>query len=114
MFVSQIFVDGDSHKSYIVAIIVIDEAHCNNWAKAEGVEGDLLQSEVLKKAIFADFESRHHAAKLNSLEKIKKIALTKEAFTVENGLLTPSLKLMRHAAKKHFKTQIDQMYAEDN
>lgn len=106
------FVEGDSLKTYVVAIIVINETHCNNWAKAEGIEGDLTKSEALKKAIFEDFERRHSEAKFNSLEWIKKIYLTWEAFTIENGLLTPSHKLMRHVARKHFKAQVDQMYAE--
>lgn len=50
LFVSQIFIDGDSHKSYIVGIVVIDEAHCANWAKAQGLDpNDLIHNEVLKR-----------------------------------------------------------------
>ena len=49
---------------------------------------------------------------LTSLEKIRKIHLTAEPFTVENDIITPTFKIKRNVAKKVFQTQIDQMYAE--
>ena len=76
LYIAQIFIDGDSHKTYIVAIVVIDEVHCSNWAKANGVDpNSLLTSEELHSAIAKDFEERHKIAGFNSLEKIKKFRL---------------------------------------
>jgi long-chain acyl-CoA synthetase len=36
--------------------------------------------------------------------------LTKEAFSVENNILTPTFKLKRHVAREFFKVQIEAMY----
>jgi len=48
--------------------------------------------------------------KLSGLEKPKEITLTKEMFSVENNLLTPTFKLKRHVAREFFKPQIEAMY----
>jgi len=51
--------------------------------------------------------------KLLANEKPKFIHLTKEPFSVENGLVTPTLKLKRNVAKEYFGAQIDKMYEEN-
>lgn len=48
--------------------------------------------------------------KLSGLEKPKDIHLTKEAFSVENNILTPTFKLKRNVARDYFKKEIDAMY----
>lgn len=115
-FIAQIFVDGDSTKHYIVAIIVPDDDYCKIWASQKGIhlEGDdLYKSKEFNDALKEDLEQRAHQAQLNSLEKIMKYHITKTAFTVENNMLTPSMKLVRHAAKKAFKQDVNRMYSEE-
>ena len=51
---------------------------------------------------------------LNSLERIKAVYLTPEAFTVENDIITPTFKIKRNIAKKVFAEKITQLYAETN
>jgi long-chain acyl-CoA synthetase len=41
---------------------------------------------------------------------VKRIYVSPEDFSVENGLLTPTLKLKRNVAAKHFAAQINDMY----
>lgn len=48
--------------------------------------------------------------KLNSLEQVKNIYCTADAFSASNGLLTPSMKNKRPELRKYFKDQIDAMY----
>jgi long-chain acyl-CoA synthetase len=43
-------------------------------------------------------------------EIIKKIFLFKDEFTIENDLVTPTLKVKRHNAKKFFEKEIEDMY----
>jgi long-chain acyl-CoA synthetase len=52
------------------------------------------------------------ANKFNSLEKIKKVYLHPEVFTIESDLLTPSMKLKRGVAAKVFKEQIKLLYGQ--
>jgi len=49
--------------------------------------------------------------KLNSLEKPKQITLHQEAWTVENGILTPTMKVKRNVVKKMWEADINAMYA---
>jgi long-chain acyl-CoA synthetase len=48
--------------------------------------------------------------KLQGFEKIKGIILATDPFTVENDLLTPTLKLKRSEAVKAFRKEIDSLY----
>ena len=52
--------------------------------------------------------------KLQGFEKIKNIYLALEPFTVENELLTPTLKLKRPEAAKAFREKIDELYKQIN
>ena len=115
LFIAQIFVTGDSTKNFVVAIIVLDHDCLKMWAAKQGVtkEGaDLIESDELSEAIHKDLNDRAGKAKLNSLEKIKKFHITTHTFTVDNGLLTPSMKLVRHHAKKMFKNEVEKLYEE--
>lgn len=47
---------------------------------------------------------------LNGLEKPKGIKLLKDPFSIENGLLTPTMKFKRNVAKKQFNEDIIQLY----
>ncbi|CAI2361326.1 unnamed protein product [Moneuplotes crassus] len=114
-FVAQIFVHGLSTMSYLVAVIVPDPDFLKVWASKKGLDFDLnaiLESQDLKDEIQQDLDDRAKNANLNSLERIKKLHLTPEMFSVENGLLTPSMKLVRHHAKTTFKDKIQDMYNE--
>lgn len=48
--------------------------------------------------------------KFNGLEKIKKVFLTAEPFSMDNDLLTPTMKIKRNIARKLFAPQIEKMY----
>ena len=116
-FVAQIFVTGNSLKSFIVAIIIPDEDYCKLWAGKAGIslEGDeLYKSDEFKQALEKDLKDRHAHAELNSLEMIKKYHISRVPFSVDNNLLTPSQKLMRFSARKHYEDIVEALYAEDN
>ena len=48
--------------------------------------------------------------KLTLAEKIKKIQLLDENFTIENGLLTPTMKVKRKKVIEKYKTEIENLY----
>jgi long-chain acyl-CoA synthetase len=66
----------------------------------------------LKKAILIDVNRLAAENKLSGLEKIKKIHLIVDPFTIENDILTPKMSLKRHIARKVFEQQIKALYAE--
>ena len=46
-----------------------------------------------------------------SFEKVKRIHLTLDAFTVDNGCLTPTLKVRRKETLERYREYIDALYA---
>ena len=48
--------------------------------------------------------------KLTLLEKIKKIQLIDENFSIENGLMTPTMKVKRKKVTEKYKNQLEKLY----
>jgi long-chain acyl-CoA synthetase len=48
--------------------------------------------------------------KLTLVEKIKKIQLIDENFSIENGLLTPTMKVKRKKVIEKYKKQLEKLY----
>jgi len=49
-------------------------------------------------------------AQLSVTEKVRKITLTADAFTIDNEMLTPSLKIRRHMIRQTYGDRIDALY----
>lgn len=77
-------------------------------------ENDLpaaCKSEALQKAILADFNKLATENKFSGLERIKQVHVCSEAFTIENDLLTPTMKIKRNIAQKVFTAELDELYS---
>lgn len=107
---------GESLESYIVSIIVPDFHEIIKWSKQQpkAVCGELneeiCKSPAVVKLIVDSMEHLANINKFNGLEKIKKVYLHPQPFSIENDLLTPSMKLKRGVAAKVFKDQIKVLY----
>ncbi|XP_076862076.1 long-chain-fatty-acid--CoA ligase 1b [Brachyhypopomus gauderio] len=112
--VVQAFVHGDSLQACLVAIIVPDPDFLPGWAKKRGFHGsyeELCNDTGVKNAILEDIVKLGKESGLKSFEQVKDIALHKEMFSIQNGLLTPTLKAKRAELSKHFRKHIDQLYS---
>ncbi|XP_072256925.1 long-chain-fatty-acid--CoA ligase 6 isoform X1 [Pyxicephalus adspersus] len=112
--VSQIYVHGDSLQAFLVGIVVPDAEVMPGWAKKKGFEGsfaELCNNLEFKKAIMADMVRLGKESGLHSFEQVKAIHIHKEMFTVQNELLTPTLKAKRPELREFFKEQIEELYA---
>jgi long-chain acyl-CoA synthetase len=49
---------------------------------------------------------------LARFEKLKRVMLVEDEFTINNGALTPTLKLRRRVIEDRYKKQIDELYAQ--
>ena len=47
---------------------------------------------------------------LSLVERVKKIKLINEEFTIENGMLTPTLKLKRKKILEKYKEDLEKLY----
>ena len=86
--IKQSFVYGDK-KNYLIAIIVVEKEI--NYEKIKLIIENINKS-------------------LTLIEKIKKFVLINEEFTIENGMLTPTLKLKRKEIIKNYKQQLENLY----
>ncbi|KAB0350412.1 hypothetical protein FD754_015269 [Muntiacus muntjak] len=111
--VSQIFVHGESLRSFLVGVVVPDPDALPSFAAKIGVKGsieELCQNQTIKKAILEDMQKIGTEGGLKSFEQVKCIHLHPEPFSIENGLLTPTLKAKRGDLAKYFETQINSLY----
>ena len=51
---------------------------------------------------------------LTAIEKIKNFSVLKEAFTIDNNMLTPTMKIKRHVIKNHFLEILNAFYSSKN
>ncbi|XP_029297554.1 long-chain-fatty-acid--CoA ligase 1-like isoform X1 [Cottoperca gobio] len=113
--VCQVFVHGDSLQACLVAVVVPDPDFLSGWTKRTlGLEGSFLElcsrAEV-KAAIFEDMVRLGKEGGLKSFEQVKSIYVHTEMFSIENGLLTPTLKAKRNEMRHYFKSQMEELYA---
>ena len=108
--VAQSMAYGDK-KPYITALIVPNAEFAENWAKANNASPDLnaLANNAEFKAVIGKAVEVSNK-QLSALEKVRKFALAKEAFTVENGMMTPTLKVRRHAILREYRDTLDALY----
>ncbi|XP_068129599.1 long-chain-fatty-acid--CoA ligase 1 [Hyperolius riggenbachi] len=111
--VVQVFVYGESLQAFLVGIVVPDPENALSWAKRKKFEGgyeNLCKNKDFKNAILEDLLRLGKEAGLKTFEQVKDIALHPEMFSIENGLLTPTLKAKRPELRKYFQKQIDELY----
>ena len=89
--IEQSLVFGDS-KPYLVALLVLNKDFLN-------ISKDDLSKEI-----------ENVNKKLTKIEKIKKFIIVKEQFTIENGLMTPTLKLKRYKIINKYKNELEKLY----
>ncbi|NXN12924.1 ACSL1 ligase, partial [Indicator maculatus] len=111
---AQVFVHGESLQAFLVGVVVPDPETLRSWAKRKGFEGsyeELCKNKDVKNHILEDMVRIGKESGLKSFEQVKDIFLHTELFSIENGLLTPTLKAKRPELRKYFQTQIDELYA---
>ena len=101
-----------------MGVIVPDEETLKPWCDANGVAAtdfaSVVRNPKVKELIAQSINECATQSKLKGFEKIAEFHLESTLFSVENDLLTPTFKLKRQDAKKHYAAQIAEMYAKIN
>jgi long-chain acyl-CoA synthetase len=111
--VSQCVVVGDQ-KPFIGALVTLDPEGLPGWAAMHG-KGELTVEEAAKDAdVLAALDAAVTRANqaVSRAESIRKFTVLTTDFTVENGYLTPSLKVKRSEVLKAFAADVDAIYAD--
>ena len=90
-FIDQSIVYGDN-KPYLVALLVLSDEHLN-------ATQEKLEKEIDKVNL-----------NLSKIENVKKFFVIKEKFSIENGMLTPTLKLKRYKIVQKYKNEFEKLY----
>ncbi|KAF2811883.1 long-chain-fatty-acid-CoA ligase/ protein binding protein [Mytilinidion resinicola] len=114
------YVHGDSYQSFLVGIFgIAPDSFAAFAGKVLGETIDHLdlaklneacQNPRVVKAALAAFDKVGKKNKFNSYERVRSIKLFIDPFTIDNELLTPTLKLKRPQAAKKFRDHIDELY----
>jgi len=110
-YVSQALVIGD-RRPYVAALVTLDPVETGSWAADRGLEGDqanVARSPEARELIqgVVDAVNRDRSR----YEQVKRFAIIPRDFTMEEGEVTPTLKLRRRAVQEHFADEIEALYA---
>ncbi len=111
--VSQAVIVGE-RRNYATVLIGVDKEKLKDLLPSLGLNAsssaeDLAKSDALRKRIAADVETVNKG--LAKYETIKKFFVVPEEFTIDGGLLTPSLKVKKKVALQRYEKDIEAMYA---
>ncbi len=99
-----------NNRPFVVVLLMVDEAAINEYANNNGFTNgeEAVDSERFHKEINGLIARINK--KLNHWEKIRAFHLVTEILTIEDGELTPSMKLARERVQKRFEDEIESMY----
>ena len=108
--IGQAMVYGD-RRPHLVALIVPDEDFVSDWCKNRDGAADLASLITDKDFIKAiDDAVRRVNDKLTAPERVRRFVLAAEGFTIDNEMLTPSLKIRRHVIKDKYGETLDALF----
>ena len=113
LFIEQIMVIGEGQKMP-AALIQPAFEYIETWAQENNVPiGDnmesICQNETLIEAIQTDITT--HNQNFGKWEQIKKFELTPDVWSIDDGHLTPTMKVKRKVVKEKYKALSDKIYA---
>ncbi len=110
-YIAEIVLVGNRRK-FPSALIVPDFERLEKWAESQDIdtrdrEGLIQNEKVLD---FMQQQVGEMTSGLAQFEKIKKIRLLAQEFTIDGGELTPTLKVKRRVIESRYKDIIDELY----
>ena len=110
-YVSQVIVHGD-RRNYCTALITLDEEALTKWAADQGHAGKKYDELVVLPEVNAMVQGYIDQvnAQLARWETLKRFAILPRDLSVDEGELTPSLKVKRKAVEKKYAQLLDGMY----
>ena len=111
-FVSQAIVIGD-RRPYPAALITLDPVEIGKWAAERGLEGDVATLAAREEVVelvggIVDDVNRERSR----YEQVKRFAVLGRDFEMDQGEVTPTLKLKRRVVLEHFADEVESLYSE--
>jgi long-chain acyl-CoA synthetase len=110
-FVDQVMLVGDA-REYCTALLVLDKEAAKAWAEKNAVQPtpweELVGNPTLRSAVEKEINKLQRD--LSKYERVRRFAIIPEPFSVENGMLTPTLKVKRKAVLERYSELVDSLY----
>lgn len=114
-YISESVLIGD-RKNFISALIVLDQMAVKKWAESHQIPfepyTDFVRHEEVLKLIENEIENQ--TAHFSRFEKVKKFRIIPKDFTIDDGEITPSLKVKKKVVLEKFAPLVDDMYKEQD
>ncbi|MER0202832.1 MAG: long-chain fatty acid--CoA ligase [Nitrosomonas sp.] len=106
----QVMLIGEA-RSYLSVLAVLNPARWQDLSAHYGLD-DRLDSEQQKHQLEKILLEKitHQTSEFPGYAKIRRVAVIQEPWTIENGLLTPTLKLKRTKVLEKYKAEVDKLY----
>ena len=121
-YINQIYLDGQSQYNYAIALIYPELKECIDFLKENKKMGDidydkisyedLFRNKIMEDEIIKDCDKVGRKLGLKGFELPKKLRIIAEPFSVENNLMTPTLKLKPGNIRTRYNEEINKMYKE--
>ena len=106
--IGQAMVFGD-RRPYLVAVVVPRQEFMEAFTREHRGNGDAAAADAaLHKAITAAVERTN--AQLPLAERVRRFMVAREAFSIQNGMMTPTLKIKRHAIRQIYGDDLAALY----
>jgi long-chain acyl-CoA synthetase len=111
-YAGQLIVAGEG-RSYVSALVTLDPDAMSGWAAGHGMAGAPYAELVATPEVHALVQGYIDQvnAKLNHWETVKKFIILDRDLSIEDGELTPSMKLKRKVVAAKYKKELDSLYA---
>ncbi len=106
-YASQVIVIGQA-RNFVSMLVTLDEESIVAWAGGKPYAQVVAAPETER--LIAGYVEQLNA-RLNRWETVKKFAILPRDLSIEDGEITPSMKVRRRVVETTFKTEIDQLYA---
>ena len=111
-YAGQLIVEGEG-RSFVTALVTLDPEAIAGWAAENGMDArpyaQLVASPQVRQLIQGYVDELN--SKLNRWETIKKFIILDRDLSVDEGDLTPSMKLKRRVVADKFRKELDSLYA---
>ncbi len=109
--IAQAMVYGDG-RPHVVALLVPEMEWAREWARSAGKAANLAtlaDDGDFRKALGKAVDEVNRS--LSIIQKVRKFIIVAKPFTIENGQLTPTMKLRRHVIRQAYGTPLDALYS---
>jgi len=108
--IAQAMVYGDK-RPHLVALVVPEEGWLKEWAAENGKPADLADAAAdtdLHKALAPAFSRINE--NLSAIEKVRHFMIADAPFSIDNGQMTPTMKIRRHKIKDIYGEALEGLY----